>query len=97
MIRIPILIVAALLGSAVTASRAGPRSGYDDASPDTRAMQDDDAANPGFLWVRQGGALWTEPTGRSGKAVPTVMVTLPRACVASLPAIPPGSLISAGC
>jgi sulfur-oxidizing protein SoxA len=68
MIRIPILIVAALLGSAVTASRAGPRSGYDDASPDTRAMQDDDAANPGFLWVRQGGALWTEPTGEVRKS-----------------------------
>jgi sulfur-oxidizing protein SoxA len=37
------------------------RSGYDDASPETRAMQDDDAANPAFLWVTQGEALWSEP------------------------------------
>ena len=35
------------------------RSGYDDASPETRAMQDDDAANPAFLWVKQGEALLT--------------------------------------
>ena len=38
---------------------AGPRSGYDDASPETRAMQDDDAANPAFLWVEQGEQLWS--------------------------------------
>jgi sulfur-oxidizing protein SoxA len=44
------------------------RSGYDDASPDTRAMQDDDAANPAFLWVRQGEALWSEPAGTAAKS-----------------------------
>jgi L-cysteine S-thiosulfotransferase len=38
------------------------RSGYQDASPETRAMQDDDAANPGFLWVQQGEALWSQRT-----------------------------------
>ena len=27
------------------------RSGYDFAGPDIRAMQDDDTANPGILWV----------------------------------------------
>lgn len=31
-------------------------------------MQDDDAANPGFLWVQQGEALWTQPAGREGRA-----------------------------
>jgi sulfur-oxidizing protein SoxA len=36
------------------------RSGYQDAGPETRAMQDDDAANPGFLWVQQGAALWSQ-------------------------------------
>lgn len=39
---------------------ADKRSGYDDASPATRAMQDDDASNPGFLWVQQGESLWSE-------------------------------------
>ena len=45
-----------------------PRSSYLDASPETRAMQDDDAANPGFLWVAQGEALWRRPEGPAGKA-----------------------------
>ncbi|MGE0225082.1 MAG: sulfur oxidation c-type cytochrome SoxA [Acetobacteraceae bacterium] len=45
-----------------------PRSGYDDASPAVRAMQDDDAANPGFLWVAQGEALWSQPAGPAGKS-----------------------------
>lgn len=49
----------ALLLIATTAA-AQPRSGYQDAGPQVRAMQDDDAANPGFLWVNQGLALWNE-------------------------------------
>ena len=46
-------------------SAAEKHSGYDDASPETRAMQDDDASNPGFLWVQQGEALWSERAGPS--------------------------------
>ncbi len=49
------LLLALLLASPALAQR----SGYDDASPETRAMQDDDSANPGFLWVRQGEELWS--------------------------------------
>jgi sulfur-oxidizing protein SoxA len=45
---------------AVSAHAAELRSGYDDASPATRAMQDDDDANPGMLWVLQGEQLWRE-------------------------------------
>ncbi len=56
-----VLAALALLGAA-------KRSGYDDASPQTRAMQDDDTANPGFLWVRQGEALWSAPAGPSGRS-----------------------------
>ncbi len=41
-----------------------PRSGYTDASPATRAMQDDDSVNPAFLWVQQGETLWS--TARDG-------------------------------
>ncbi len=39
---------------------AAPHSGHDDASPAVQAMQDDDAENPGMLWVQQGAALWDE-------------------------------------
>ena len=45
------------------------RSGYDDASADTRAMQDDDAANPAFLWVQQGESLWSAAEGAAGFAM----------------------------
>jgi sulfur-oxidizing protein SoxA len=45
---------------ATAAHAADKRSGYDDASAATRAMQDDDASNPGFLWVQQGESLWSE-------------------------------------
>ncbi len=41
-------------------------SGYQDASPETRAMQDDDASNPGFLWVQQGETLWHQRVGSDG-------------------------------
>jgi L-cysteine S-thiosulfotransferase len=43
-------------------------SGYQDASPETRAMQDDDASNPAFLWVQQGEALWSERAGTAGRS-----------------------------
>jgi len=31
-------------------------------------MQDDDTANPGVLWVLEGGTLWTRKTGADGRA-----------------------------
>jgi sulfur-oxidizing protein SoxA len=36
--------------------------------PDTRAMQDDDATNPGMLWVLDGEALWGRKAGAAEKA-----------------------------
>ena len=48
--------------------RADRRSGSDFMSRETRAMQDDDTANPGMLWVLEGGALWTRKTGAAGRA-----------------------------
>lgn len=62
--RLLALVAAAIL----LIGAAERRSGYDDASPETRAMQDDDAANPAFLWVKQGEALWSEPDGTEGKS-----------------------------
>src|ERR1700722_11312007 len=58
-----------LILAALSVIGAGDRrSGYDDASPDTKAMQDDDNANPAFLWVKQGDSLWSEPAGTEGKS-----------------------------
>jgi sulfur-oxidizing protein SoxA len=44
------------------------RSGYDFMSRETRAMQDDDTANPGLLWVLEGETLWNRKTGAAGRA-----------------------------
>lgn len=44
------------------------RSGYDFMGAATRAMQDDDASNPGMLWVLEGEGLWQRPGGRAGKS-----------------------------
>src|SRR5438309_8896659 len=68
-------LAAALPAIAIAASvfaeeipRAERRSGYDFMSRETRAMQDDDTANPGMLWVLEGGALWARKTGAAGRA-----------------------------
>ena len=44
------------------------RSGYELMSRETRAMQDDETANPGTLWVLEGVALWSRKTGAAGRA-----------------------------
>jgi sulfur-oxidizing protein SoxA len=62
------LAAAALMLLASVASASEKRSGYDDAAPETRAMQDDDASNPGFLWVQQGEAQWSERVGSAGRS-----------------------------
>jgi L-cysteine S-thiosulfotransferase len=59
-------LAAPLASPDTSAPAADKHSGYQDASPETRAMQDDDDANPGFLWVQQGEALWSQrPDGRA--------------------------------
>lgn len=47
------------------------RSGYTYATAETRAMQDDDFANPGFIWVDAGEELWSKVDGGAGKACAT--------------------------
>jgi sulfur-oxidizing protein SoxA len=44
------------------------RSGYSFMTPDTKAMQDDDTANPGMLWMQDGEALWNSKVGDSNKS-----------------------------
>jgi sulfur-oxidizing protein SoxA len=47
---------------------ADRKSGYDFMGRETRAMQDDDTANPGMLWVLDGEALWKRKDGAAGKS-----------------------------
>jgi len=44
------------------------RSGSYFAAPETRAMQDDDTANPGMLSVLQGENLWSATAGTAGRS-----------------------------
>jgi sulfur-oxidizing protein SoxA len=44
------------------------KSGFDFMGRDTRAMQDDDTANPAMLWVLDGEALWNRKAGALGKS-----------------------------
>lgn len=61
---LPLLVLVA--GSAALAAELQPRSGLDYATPGVRAMQADDFANPGMLWVAEGEALWDRAAGMGG-------------------------------
>ena len=65
-------VAAAALGlsfvGADEARRTERRSGFDDMSRETQAMQRDDTANPGMLWVQEGEALWNRKEGTAARA-----------------------------
>ncbi|VIO79865.1 SoxAX cytochrome complex subunit A [Bradyrhizobium ivorense] len=65
-----IAILAAMAGAALAAEipQAERRSGYSFMGPDSKAMQDDDTANPGMLWVLDGEALWQRKAGTASKS-----------------------------
>jgi sulfur-oxidizing protein SoxA len=63
-----LLITAALPLFATDIPQAERRSGYSFMGPDTKAMQDDDTANPGMLWALDGEKLWNSKVGTAGKA-----------------------------
>jgi len=44
------------------------RSGYDLMSRETQKIQDDDATNPGMLWVLDGEALWSARAGTANRS-----------------------------
>ena len=48
--------------------RSELKSGAEFTSPELRAMQADDFANPGMLWVTRGERLWREAAGTAGKS-----------------------------
>jgi sulfur-oxidizing protein SoxA len=62
------LLLAAPSLSADEIPQGERRSGYSFMGPDTQAIQNDDSANPGMLWVLDGEALWKNKAGAAGKA-----------------------------
>ncbi len=55
-------------GAVLAAGDSELRSGYTYATPETQAIQDDDFANPSFLWVDYATELWEDVNGEAGKA-----------------------------
>jgi sulfur-oxidizing protein SoxA len=65
--------MAAVLGSALPAFAsdiplADRKSSSEFMGRETRAMQDDDTANPGMLWVLDGESLWNSKSGAANKS-----------------------------
>ena len=70
-IAIAALLVAAAIASSLCAAeipQGERRSGYSFMAPDSQAIQNDDTANPGMLWVLDGEVLWNNRAGAAGKA-----------------------------
>jgi sulfur-oxidizing protein SoxA len=44
------------------------RSGYEDMSRENQALQRDDTANPGMLWVQEGETLWSRKAGAANRS-----------------------------
>jgi sulfur-oxidizing protein SoxA len=66
--RLTVMAVLALPAMAADESDSARRSGYEFMGSGPRAMQDDDAANPGMLWVLEGEALWQRKAGTADKS-----------------------------
>jgi sulfur-oxidizing protein SoxA len=62
------LVIAALPVVAGEIPPAERRSGYSFMAADTKAIQDDDTANPGMLWVLDGETLWNRKLGAADKS-----------------------------
>jgi sulfur-oxidizing protein SoxA len=67
-----VLLVAADLAASRLAATEIPqaerRSGFGFMSPENQAIQNDDTANPGMLWVLDGEALWKSKAGATAKS-----------------------------
>jgi len=59
------------LAFALPATAADNKSGYDYATKDTQALQDDEMQNPGMLWVETGEENWSKVEGEAGKSCAT--------------------------
>jgi sulfur-oxidizing protein SoxA len=70
-IAVATLLAAAGIAAGLSAGEIPPserRSGYSFMTPDTQAIQNDDTANPGMLWVLDGETLWKSKAGTAAKA-----------------------------
>jgi sulfur-oxidizing protein SoxA len=63
-----VLLIAASFARADEIPPGERRSGFTFMTPETQAMQDDDTANPGMLFVLDGETLWKNKAGAAGKA-----------------------------
>src|SRR5687768_3332598 len=63
-----LLLAPAIIPAQAEISLHERRSGYADLGRETKAMQDDDTANPGMLGVLDGEALWQTKAGGAGRA-----------------------------
>lgn len=61
-------VLGVLLAGMPVASAEERRSGFADMSPATQAMQADDTANPGMLWVLDGESRWSRKAGRADRS-----------------------------
>jgi L-cysteine S-thiosulfotransferase len=61
-------VLRVLAGTAAEIPTSELRSGFEDMSRDTQAVQSDDSANPGMLWVLEGEALWNAKAGPESRA-----------------------------
>ena len=62
------ILIAAPAALAADIPLADRRSSYEQMSAPTRAMQDDETANPGMLWVLDGDALWGRRAGAADRS-----------------------------
>jgi sulfur-oxidizing protein SoxA len=60
--------LALLIVCGAEAAPDGRQSGFDLMSRENQAMQRDDMANPGMLWVQDGADLWAAKAGGAGKS-----------------------------
>ena len=65
---VTVLLIAAVPVVAAEIPQSDRQSGFSFVGSDTQAMQNDDTANPGMLWVLDGEALWKSKVGAAGKA-----------------------------
>ena len=63
-----VMALVAMASGAADIAPADQRSGYAFMGRETRAMQDDDTANPGMLFVLDGEALWGRKVGDAAKS-----------------------------
>ncbi len=70
--RLALALAALVAGVALAQERPIPagelKSGSAFLGSDLRALQNDDFANPGMLWVERGEKLWSEPAGKKSLA-----------------------------